>query len=298
MHKHTVEKMIEEFHDALIEERTTRNTRRAYLSRVTGFLKYAELTGSLQNICEDQETLKQTLHSYRSFLRDDNALSASTLNATWTALQKFFASFDTNFFRPEKDAENPVFRQTLSADEQLLLLQRIDRFPVKPRAVVLCFLLGGLRLGECAQLDVEDISLETRTMAIDRRSRTRILPMDAYVVHVLEEWLSERDNYGKQSSDALFINRRGERITCSGLDRIVRTSGHRAGFVLSARMLRETWIQRLLISSNLREAAKITGIKKHRLVSRVTAELSPAFDKNAYADSTEYNTINTTTRAI
>src|SRR5262249_52414138 len=157
----------------------------------------------------------------------NNSLSPATLSATWTALQKFFASFDTTFDRPEEDAETPVLRQTLSPDEQQLLLQRLEEFPLKPRAVVLCFLLGGLRLGECAQLDVEDISLQRRTMYIYRRSWTRIIPMDNQMLSILEQWIGDREKYCKSSSDALFINRRGERISCSGLDRIVRTTGHR-----------------------------------------------------------------------
>lgn len=267
------EDLLEQFHFSLVENRATPNTQRAYLSRVSKFLSYLESAGLLDSLqVADSEEQKRVVQVYASHLRNQADLSGRTLNATWTALQKFFSCIDVPLSPLESEPVHPTLRATLSPEEQEELLNKIGPVKCKHKAVIFAFLLCGLRLGECAQLDLDDTEIDSGSLFIYRRSRSRAVPLDACAQEVFAEWIAERRRLFSQSQ-ALFISRQGTRITCSGLDRIVRTVGHRAGFVLSARMLRDTFIQRLVTSqADLREAASLTGIRRNRLSSWITTD--------------------------
>ena len=80
---------------------------------------------------------------------------------------------------------------------------------------------AGLRIGEAVALDVDDVRLSTRKGVLIVRSgkgdRYRELPIHRELRANLTIWLEERPNWpGATANPALFLNRRGGRLTTRG----------------------------------------------------------------------------------
>src|SRR5262249_12489924 len=135
----------------------------------------------------------------------------------------------------------------------------------KERAVVLLFLSTGIRLSECAALNISDALLTTPSgealLCVRKGSAYRNLPLDQVAQSALLAWLDERNRNKVQSTiPALFVNNLGRRMSNQGLDLIIRKIGLKAHFVLSAQVLRDTFLTELARqSTDAILVAKIAG---------------------------------------
>ncbi|MCH8200030.1 MAG: tyrosine-type recombinase/integrase [Chloroflexi bacterium] len=100
-------------------------------------------------------------------------------------------------------------------------------------AALLELLYGsGLRVSEAAGLDLDAVSLDRRTVrAFGKGSKTRVVPLGRASVRALRGYVREgRPALAAASSGrALFLNRRGGRLTARSIQAIVRRHAAAAG---------------------------------------------------------------------
>ncbi len=136
-------------------------------------------------------------------------------------------------FTPRPPARLP---DVLSAGEAARLVEapRAAGTPAGLRDAALLELLygSGLRVSEAAGLDLDAVSMDRRTVrAFGKGSKTRVVPLGGASVRALRGYVREgRPALAAASSGhALFLNRRGGRLTARSIQAIVRRHAATAG---------------------------------------------------------------------
>lgn len=164
---------------------------------------------------------------------------------------------------PKQDKKLP---RALDADQVIYLLESGKRQPDKLRDYAMMELMYscGLRVSELTALDVHDIEWERHSLSVVAKGgKTRNLPMGAQAANALKLWLRHR----KSSADeeALFLNRRGKRISTRGVQLCMQRYGAAHGLhcKLSPHMLRHSFATHMLESGcDLRSIQEILGHEK------------------------------------
>ena len=136
-------------------------------------------------------------------------------------------------FTPRPPARLP---DVLSAGEAARLVEAPQALstPAGLRDAALLELLygSGLRVSEAAGLDLDAVSMDRRTVrAFGKGSKTRVVPLGGASVRALRGYVREgRPALAAASSGrALFLNRRGGRLTARSIQAIVRRYAAAAG---------------------------------------------------------------------
>jgi site-specific recombinase XerC len=161
----------------------------------------------------------------------------------------------------------------LTPQEKTDLLQVLQTWgSVKDRAVILLFLYTGIRLGECAALNVGDVVVTAHTGKVivpnKKISGCRNIPLDEPARKAMLAWLVERSRrFATTSNQALIVNPKGQRISTAGLDLIVRKLGIRSHCVLSAQVLRDTFLTELAQKS--KDALQVAEVSGHARIDSI-----------------------------
>ncbi len=219
----------------LISERDlTAHTVRAYLGDVSGLLDHAARLGSTDVSELDLRTLRSWLAKQQSMGR-----SRTTMARRATAARVFTAWLARGALIPVDPGAalgSPKTHKTLPpvlrVDEAADLIQLAteladDGSPVGLRDVAMLELLyaTGIRVGELAGLDVDDIDRDRNVVRVFGKGRKeRTVPFGHPAARALDRWLSEGRPrlLGPGGGAALFVGTRGKRID----QRAVRTLVH------------------------------------------------------------------------
>lgn len=126
----------------------------------------------------------------------------------------------------------------------------------------------GMRVTELIKLNVDDVILNESypyVRCVGRGSRPRLIPLPPECIDCLHEYLSTaRDRLVRRAdSNALFLNRRGERLTRQGFWLILKGYAKAANLraEITPHMLRHTFATHMLRSGrlNLRELQEFLG---------------------------------------
>lgn len=129
---------------------------------------------------------------------------------------------------PEKKVNTRLVRH-LAVEEMQAILNAPDpthREGIRDRAMLhLCF-AGGLRVSELIGLRSQDLNLQPPSVLIRGKGRReRCLPLWKETAAALRAWLAVR---GQALTPELFLNARGELMTRSGFEYILRKHAHSA----------------------------------------------------------------------
>jgi integrase/recombinase XerC len=112
----------------------------------------------------------------------------------------------------------------------------------RDRAILELFYASGLRLSELVAIDLEDLNLSERMVRVmGKGGKERILPFNQSTMAALKAWMKDRATIvgarpsprtarsartarprDRKTSDPLFINYRGTRLTGRSVDRLLR----------------------------------------------------------------------------
>ncbi|HHQ41031.1 MAG TPA: tyrosine recombinase XerC, partial [Chromatiales bacterium] len=156
---------------------------------------------------------------------------------------------------------------TLDADQAAALLDGIpDRTPLEARDRAMLELLygAGLRLAELVGLDLGDADLGAREVRVRRGKggRGRIVPLGGKAGAALARWLELRPELAAPGERALFVSRRGTRISPRQVEARVAHWARRTGLdvPLHPHVLRHAFATHLLESSgDLRAVQELLG---------------------------------------
>jgi site-specific recombinase XerD len=273
------------------------NTRRTYRVRVGQYLEYLSATPAESgDPLEDTHARDYAVRDYKAHLKTVRKAKPSSVNLSLAAIDNFYRFVGLG--RPEVRREElpGVAPKALSPEEQKRFLRAVERSPeARDRAIAKLLFYAALRLEELTRLDVGDVPLSARKgKAIVRSGKGdayREVALNAEVREELDRWLAaRRDRFlgaGFAGSEpALFLSRKGKRISTRAVDLVVRRLGEEAGLdaPLSAHTLRHTCLTNLVRAGyDLVLVAEIAGHKRLETTRRYS--LPSAADREEAMES-------------
>jgi integrase/recombinase XerC len=156
--------------------------------------------------------------------------------------------------------------KALAIEQAAALLATPDdgMLAVRDRAMFELFYSSGLRLAELASLNVAgglDLAAGEVTVT-GKRGKTRTVPVGAQACEALAAWLAQRASLAAQDEAALFVGRRGARLTPRAIELRLAQWAKKSGLGLNVHphMLRHSFASHVLQSSgDLRAVQEMLG---------------------------------------
>lgn len=249
------------------EKGYSQNTVAAYRNDLTQMVAFIAAEQAKDSIKSYDELLK----SYLLKLREKRYSAATTARKVASARSFFRFMVDSGRMRgnPTENLPAPhVSRHSLrflSSSEYERLLAEAARLPTPEarRDVVMLELLyaTGLRISELVSLNVADIDFEQKRVHINSG---RQAPFDQGLSMVLGNFLrnDRLDLLYDEAEQALFLNRRGKRLTRQGFWQIIKDYASRAGLGgrVTPQTLRHTFARhKLQDGADLRQLQQLLG---------------------------------------
>jgi site-specific recombinase XerD len=244
------------------------HTRRTYRVQVAQFCTY--LATSPQDAGDplrEPHAATYAVRDYRTWLKTVRKAKPSSVNLTLAALDHFYRFLGLD--RPDVPREDlpQAAPRGLEEKEQITFLRAVERCPsARDRALAHLLFYTGLRVGECAALNCDDIALSARKGLVIVRSGKgdayREVPLNAALRRSLETYIKGR-RVQDGGEPALFLNVQGQRLSTRAIDLIIRGLGRDAGVALSAHTLRHTCLTTLVRQgTDLVLVAEIAGHRR------------------------------------
>ena len=154
---------------------------------------------------------------------------------------------------------------TLDADQMNHLMQVPGDDPLdrRDRAIMELFYSSGLRLAELVALDVADMRSSDGLLQITGKGRkTRRVPVGRMARAAVDDWLAVRSQLARGDEPALFLSRRGTRLSARSVEARLRRRAIEQGMPrhVHPHMLRHSFASHLLESSgDLRAVQELLG---------------------------------------
>ena len=223
--------MINQFLDYLRYERNaspqTVQTYEESLRAFESYLTFRDNGLSIDSV--DADLIRDWMESSM-----DKGNSASTINKNLSALRSFFRfALKRGLVKkdpahavtgPKKSKPLPQFLREGEMDRLLDGLEWDGSFNnVRARTILLLFYEAGLRRSELIGLDDKDIDFEAAQLKVTgKRNKQRIVPFGAELAETLKDYKAKRQEEFGETSGALFLSDKGERISGAQVYQIVR----------------------------------------------------------------------------
>lgn len=154
---------------------------------------------------------------------------------------------------------------SLTPDEAAKLVAIVGDDPLtcRDRALLELAYSSGLRLAELAGLDCDRLDLDGGEVKVmGKGSKERIVPVGAPACAALREWLSTRGALARTGEPAMFIGRRGTRLSARAIERRLARHAISQGLDrhVHPHMLRHSFASHVLQSSgDLRAVQELLG---------------------------------------
>lgn len=267
----SLHKQYEQFVESLDKKPLSPHTVRAYQVRLHHFLGYlGERLNEFPDALTNPHTRDYVTRDYKQHLKLQLKCRPVTVNAYLTAIDAFYIHLGLGKAKAKREELPQLAPQALTAKEQKEFLRAVERCPhVRDRAVAILLLYTGIRISECAALNIDDVAISERRGLVKIRSgkgqKYREIPLNAQCREALQEWLDERRKaYSESTENALFISSRGGRLSVDSIDHAIRKLAKDARLEqVSAHTLRHTCLTNLVRQGNdMVLVAQIGGHKK------------------------------------
>lgn len=247
------------------------NTKRSYRTRVRGFFEYLAATSAeYGDPLADEYARDYAARDYKTHLKTVQRAKPSSVNLSLAAIDNFYCFLGLGKLDVGREDLPGVAPGALSPEEQKRFLRAVERSDSsRDKAIARTLFFAGLRVSELVALETADVSISARkgrvTVRSDKGDAYREVALNAEVREALERWLLERQEYPNADSTALFLNRRGGRLSSRAVDMLVRRLGEEANLSnpVSAHVLRHTCMTNLVRNGNdLVMVAEIAGHKR------------------------------------
>jgi len=223
--------MINQFLDYLRYERNaspqTVQTYEESLRAFESYLTFRDNGLSLDSV--DTDLIRDWMESLM-----DKGNSASTINKNLSALRSFYRfALKRELIKkdpahavtgPKKSKPLPQFLREGEMNRLLDGLEWDSSFNnVRARTILLLFYEAGLRRSELIGLDDKDIDFEAAQLKVTgKRNKQRIVPFGAELAETLKDYKAKRQEEFGETSGALFLSDKGERISGAQVYQMVR----------------------------------------------------------------------------
>jgi site-specific recombinase XerD len=283
----------------LDEQSVGSHTQRAYVSRLNQFFVFlATEDNAYEEVLSSKRVRNRAVEDYKDYLKHHLKYNPSTINTTLSTIDHFYGFIGLG----EPDIEREPLKKgtpvALTQEEERSLLWTVERsLSLRDLALVLVFLRAGLRVGECAALNLEDVDASGERVTVNIRSekknRARLIALDAETGEAIKSWITRRSlKFPNNSDQALFLSRLGRRITTAGIDLTIRKYGRSIGIEISAEVLRHTCLTRMLSTGkDLSLVKRLSGHKRLETTKRyrpaaisICEDFSPAKQEDVLSE--------------
>jgi len=243
------------------------HTQSAYANDLAHFLAYLEQRASCDFAALDS-------HCVRAYVAECHraGASAATLARKLAALRGWFrhlAAQGVIAQNPAHGVRPPRARRTLPAvldvDQMASVLEQdaSGALATRDRAMWEVMYSSGVRVSELVGLDLADCNLaQAEARVLGKGRKQRVVPLGRQARSAVAAWLPLRAELVRDDEQALFVNRRGTRLTTRGvrlrLAQWMRV--HALEWQLHPHMLRHSFASHLLESSgDLRAVQELLG---------------------------------------
>ncbi len=231
------------------------DTRRAYTSRVRGYLAWLHTADVDGDPLSDTAARDGAVRDYRTWLQTVAKRKPTTINTTLAALGDFYTRLGLGTPHAARLDLPRRAPRALDTRDSLRWLRAVERW-LNPRDRIVALLpyYAGLRLGEVVALDTGDVQLSARkgliTVRAGKGGKYREIPIHADLREHLALWIiDERPTWPGADNPALLLNQRGARLSDRGAHNILlaiaEEAGLRADFT-GGHVLRHTFGTRLV----------------------------------------------------
>lgn len=144
----------------------------------------------------------------------------------------------------------------------LLNAEPDDPLTLRDRCMFELIYSSGLRVSELVGLNIDDIGQDGVLRVTGKGKRTRDVPYGKEARNWLERWQAERANWPGATQNALFINRRGGRLTTRSVQQRLKSWAQQRGVYdkIHPHKLRHSFASHMLESSgDLRAVQELLG---------------------------------------
>lgn len=175
---------------------------------------------------------KLDILNYLSYVATDRGNTAKTRHRKLASLKVFYKCLyrDLNLIPsdPTKDIDYPKMHEHLpkflTLNDSIKLLENMnkdDPYYYRDYCIITLFLNCGMRLSELVGLNLQDVNLDERTMRLlGKGDKERIIHINDACADSIVQYISVREK-SPVEPDALFLSKRGTRITNRRVQQIV-----------------------------------------------------------------------------
>lgn len=209
------------------------------------------------------------VRDFKTYLKTVQQLKPRSINLALAAIDHFYRSVHMDAAHVRREDLPHHAPQALSRDDQKRLIRTLEHWPsLRDRAVITLLLYTGLRAGECAALNGDDIQISARRGRVIVRNGKgqtyREVPLNADVRTSMTDWLHERQQRVATSTEAAcFLTRNGRRFGVRAINLLLHRVGAAANLAFSAHTLRHTCLTNLVRQgTDLVVVAEIAGHRR------------------------------------
>ena len=258
-----------------VERGYSQNTIAAYRNDLTQFVDYLQQLSPAERPRGWGNATRDHVISYMLELRE-REYATSTVARKIAAVKSFFGHMHTQGMLrhdPTSELDSPRVEKHLPS---AISPEQVDRLLTAPaagtstglrdRALLELLYATGLRVSELVALDVDDLDMSTGTLrCTGKGNKERVLPVYDRALEVVEAYVNQgRPDFLRPSSTetALFLNRRGQRLTRQGLWLIIKRYVEEADIKVNVtpHTLRHSFATHMLRGgAGLREVQQLLG---------------------------------------
>ena len=201
-----------------------------------------------------------------------SGLAGSSIQRSLSAARSFFNHLGRVSGKPRNPAASVQaprkprqLPKTLDADQigQYLKFEGSSETVMRDRAMAELFYSSGLRLAELTAVDVDDIDPHTQLLSVTGKgNKTRTVPVGSIAMTAIQDWLKLRPAPADPADKALFLSKRGVRISPRSIQDRLKIQGRKSGTHqdIHPHMLRHSFASHMLESSgDLRAVQELLG---------------------------------------
>ena len=291
----TVERFLSHIRISRTGSKDTEDAYRRDIERFVGYLEDEKIK-SFEKV--DQLVISDYVMKLRSGAFGSKPLSNASYARNLSSLRSFYRYLnkyvvvENNPVRTFKgSAPRRKLPEFLTFDQMETLLNSFDLskpVDLRDRCIIEVMYACGLRVSECAGLQVSKIRLPERYLTVvGKESKERMIPFYNRCAKLIERYLKEaRPQFAKERTDILFLNQKGRPMTTRSIQSICEKRAIEAGLPVHVHphMIRHSFATHILDNgADLRVVQELLGhenLSTTQIYTHVTSDrLRQAVDK-------------------
>jgi len=211
-------------------------TIRVYASRVRQYLAWLAMADVDGDPLAEPAARDWAVRDYRTHLLTIARRKPATVNAHLTAIDDFYRRRRLGPATAKREDLPNAAPRALSRKAQLRWLRAAEQASPRDRAIALAGFYAGLRIAEIVALDLTDLRISARKghliVRYSKGGHYREVPLHPVLHKALDVWLTARKDQPAGANPAVFLNRRGERLSTRGAYNALAAIAEAAGIAV------------------------------------------------------------------